>query len=147
MKNCGIDINGEKICALLYADDLVLVSNDEKSLQSMLNTMQKWCSKWRLLINGSKSNVIHFRKARSKRSEHRFTFGKVNLEYVNCYKYLGLLLYEDMDFQKTAKMLADSASRAMGALISKFNMNTRLGEAAKQSPNSVTVVWTRCLSL
>ena len=79
----------------------------------MLNTMQKWCSKWRLLINDSKSNVIHFRKARSKRSEHRFTFGKVNLEYVNCYKYLGLPLYEDMDFQKTAKMLADSASRAV----------------------------------
>ena len=26
-------------------------------------------------------------------------------------------------------------------------INTRLGEAAKQSPNSVTVVWTRCLSL
>ena len=51
MKNGGIDINGEKICALLYADDLVLVSNDEESLQSMLNTMQKWCSKWRLLIN------------------------------------------------------------------------------------------------
>ena len=120
VKNCGIDINGEKICAFLYADDLVLVSNDEESLQSMLNTMQKWCSKWRLLINDSKSNVIHFRKARSKRSEHRFTFGKVNLEYVNCYKYLGLPLYENMDFQKTAKMLADSACRAMGALISKF---------------------------
>ena len=68
----------------------------------------------------TKSNVIHFRKARSKRSEHRFTFGKVKLGYVNCYKYLGLPLYEDMDFQKTAKMLADSASRAMGALISKF---------------------------
>ena len=29
----------------------------------------------------------------------------------------------------------------------KYSMNTRLGEAAKQSPNSVTVVWTRCLSL
>ena len=27
------------------------------------------------------------------------------------------------------------------------NMSTRLGGDAKQSPNSVTVVWTRCLSL
>ena len=28
----------------------------------------------------------------------------------------------------------------------RWNINTRLGEAAKQSPNSVTVVWPKCLS-
>ena len=28
-----------------------------------------------------------------------------------------------------------------------MNDNTRRGEVAEQSPNSVTVVWTRCLSL
>ena len=33
------------------------------------------------------------------------------------------------------------------SIVEISNINTRLGEAAKQSPNSVTVVWTRCFQL
>ena len=39
----GIDINGTKICILLYADDMVLIANSEAELQSMLNVMYQWC--------------------------------------------------------------------------------------------------------
>ena len=35
---CGIDIDCEKVCILLYADDVVLLANDEKELKILLNT-------------------------------------------------------------------------------------------------------------
>ena len=41
------------------------------------------------------------------------------IEIVSSYKYLGLVLNEFLDFQITAKVVSQSASRALGLLISK----------------------------
>ena len=43
--NLGIDVDGEKICILLYADDFVLLANSEQDLQSLLNATYTWCNK------------------------------------------------------------------------------------------------------
>ena len=48
--NIGIKVNGKNICVLLYADDILLAEN-EKDLQTLLNTTHEWCSKWKLNIN------------------------------------------------------------------------------------------------
>ena len=64
-RNHGIDVNGEKICALLYADDLLIIGQSAEQSQDLLDSMYGWCRKWKLLINVSKSNIIHFRKTGS----------------------------------------------------------------------------------
>ena len=61
-RNHGIDVNGEKICALLYADDLLIIGQSAEQLQDLLGSMYGWCRKWKLLINVSKSNIIHSEK-------------------------------------------------------------------------------------
>ena len=43
--NLGIKMGDLHICILLYADDIVLVSEHEKNLQRMLNHVHKWCCK------------------------------------------------------------------------------------------------------
>lgn len=50
--NLGIDIDDLNLSILLYADDIVLVAEEEAKLQKMLDIMYKWCNKWRLAING-----------------------------------------------------------------------------------------------
>ena len=35
--NIGIKVNGKNICVLLYADDIVLLAENEKDLQTLLN--------------------------------------------------------------------------------------------------------------
>ena len=52
--------NNEYINILLYADDIVLLAENEANLQKMLQLLYKWCYKWRLNVNESKSKVIHF---------------------------------------------------------------------------------------
>ena len=37
-RNHGIDVNGEKICALLYADDLLIIGQSAEQLQDLLYT-------------------------------------------------------------------------------------------------------------
>ena len=34
--NCGVDINERNVSILLYADDIVLISEDEHSLQKII---------------------------------------------------------------------------------------------------------------
>ena len=82
--------------------------------------MYSWCRKWRLSINKTKSSIMHFRKCGTKQTEYTFKWGMNRLETVNCYKYLGLHLYSDIKFSKTAQVLAESATRAMGSLKAKY---------------------------
>ena len=41
--NIGIDIGEEKVSLLLYADDLVLLSENENDIQILLDTLSAWC--------------------------------------------------------------------------------------------------------
>ena len=62
--NKGVDIDGHNISILLYADDIVLISDNEINLQIMLDHMYAWCLKWKLKLSIEKSNVIHIRPKR-----------------------------------------------------------------------------------
>ena len=50
----GVNIDGYTICILLYADDIVLLVENEKDLQTTLDITQDWCYKWKLNINVGK---------------------------------------------------------------------------------------------
>ena len=52
--------NGKLLGSLLYADDLVILSESEKGLQTALNLLNKYCTTWRLKINTDKTKVIFF---------------------------------------------------------------------------------------
>ena len=42
--NIGIDIDNEKLAIVLYADDMVLLAENEKDPQKMLDVLNCWCT-------------------------------------------------------------------------------------------------------
>ena len=66
--------------------------------------------------------VIHYRNKAVQRSNYVFKCGNNNIEYSQFYKYLGLVLDDFLDYSVTAKYIAQSATRALGLLISKFKV-------------------------
>ena len=56
----SVDINSEQLSLLLDADN-ILIAQTEHSLQGMLDTLNDWCQKWRLLVYRDKTKVLHFR--------------------------------------------------------------------------------------
>ena len=48
--------------SLLYADDLVLCSQTPEGLQTLLNDRGKYCSKWHLIVNRTKSKIMILNK-------------------------------------------------------------------------------------
>ena len=52
-------IGNSKIYCLLYADDMVLLSETPSGLQQSLDTVNSFCEKWKLEINHSKSKIMN----------------------------------------------------------------------------------------
>ena len=117
---CGIKINNIDISILMYADDMVLVANTEEDLQSMLNKMYEWCRKWRLKVNTTKTNTVHFRSKNAQKTVFDFKLGDISLNTVSEYKYLGVIMDEHLTYETCSKTLADSAGRALSAVLSRF---------------------------
>jgi hypothetical protein len=87
-----IDIDNAKLAILLDVDDVVLLAENEKDLQKMLDVLNFWCKNDALYVNVNKSKIMHFRNPSVPRTDFNFTVNDNSMECVNCYQYLGLLL-------------------------------------------------------
>ena len=135
----GVTIGNENVCILLYADDIVLIAENENDLQTMLTTLNDWCISNSMCINIGKSNIVHFRPDSLQRSEYIFKCGESVVQYANSYLYLGITLTEHLDFSTTAKFVAKSTNRAFGLLIAKYK--NRGGLPMMFIRNCIILVW------
>ena len=125
--NCGIALDDIMISILLYADDIVFISPSETGLQNMLNHLNQWCKKWRLVVNLDKSQIVHYRPKNTPLTNHIFLLGQSTLEIVSFYKYLGIHLSEFLDYNVTESVLAESSGRALSSIIGTFKNLGNLG--------------------
>lgn len=123
----GIPIHHTDVGILLYADDIALITENERNMQDTLDVVSNWCKKWHLQINLAKTKILHFRKRNSKKSNFTFYIGNTKLEYASVYKYLGVLFNENRDFKNNAENLSKSGGRALGSLISKIHSLKDIG--------------------
>ena len=136
----GIEINGEKVGIHAYADDVVLLVENENELQVLMNELNIWCEHYKLEVNVSKSKVIHFRTQSKSLTIVEIRCGQKMLETVNQYVFLGLLLTEHLDYMKMANQVANSASRALGLLITIFKCAGGLPLSTFTKLNNSTVL-------
>ena len=122
-----ITINDISLNSLLYADDMVLLSEDEEGLQVLLDEMHSWCKKWRLKVNETKTKIVHFRGPRTKITDYKFVYSGKNIDLVPNYKYLGVIIDEHLKFNSCTTALSDSAGRALGGIIGKFKSLRNVG--------------------
>jgi len=92
----GISIGDEKVCILLYADDILLMADIEHDLQLLLNALSTWCDINDMSVVCSKSNVVHFRPQSVLRTVFNFTCGTDTLAIVDNYTYLGIVINEHL---------------------------------------------------
>ena len=117
--NCGIYINKKQICSLMFADDIVLLSDSQIGLQKQLDLAHTWAANNQVKFNESKSFIVHYRPTRAIACDRPFRLGQMLLKFKNNYKYLGITLDEHLNYNVTADILSQSATRALGAIIYK----------------------------
>jgi hypothetical protein len=55
-----IYLNNNRIDCLLYADDVILLSNSPEGLQAKLDCLDKLCKEWCMSVNIPKTKIITF---------------------------------------------------------------------------------------
>ena len=58
-----VNVNGNILQCLMYADDIVLFSTFSAGLQQRLNALNRFCKEWCLDLNVSKTKILVFNKA------------------------------------------------------------------------------------
>ena len=86
----GINLYDQLIVHLLWADDLVLMSDTPSGLQTQLDGLFTFCSRYQMIVNQLKTKIMIY--ANVKQDQYSFEFNKERLEIVNEYKYLGVVL-------------------------------------------------------
>ena len=61
MDQPALDIDFMKLFVLLYADDGVLLAKTSTGLQSGLDILYRYCTRWELTLNVTKTNILFFR--------------------------------------------------------------------------------------
>ena len=96
---------------LLYADDLVLLSESREGLQNSIDNLGSYCDKWGLTINTLKTKTIIFNT--NKLNEVPFTLNSENLENVHEISYLGVILNHKGSFESTKSVLYKKGLKAL----------------------------------
>ena len=69
--------NAIEVFLLLYADDIVLVADTVLELQRKIRVLEKFCGKWGMEVNLTKTQVIVFRNVgKTSKSETCFYLAK-----------------------------------------------------------------------
>ena len=90
----------------MFADDIVLIAENEFKLQCLLDVLHEWCVNWEVQINPRKTQVVHFRKKRKPRSLHSFSCGP----HSPTLRSISTLVFDHVVI---------SAKKAVGTLIAK----------------------------
>ena len=106
-----------KLSNLLYADDLILISETRTGLQSCLNKLQAYCQKWKLTVNNKKTKVMVVEKRQSSAQMHRFSFKKEPLEICKLYPYLGTVITNNGNFKVNIQELCKCARKVIHILL------------------------------
>ena len=84
-------LSNQDISSLLWADDILIFSTSEKGLQEKLNNLKSYCLMNKLKVNTDKTKVMIFNKS-GRKLNNKFKYGKITLENVRSYKYLGFMV-------------------------------------------------------
>ena len=131
----------DEVCSQvrLFADDtalyLTMESEDSGStLQSDLDILSMWETRWDMEFNPSKCQVVHV--AGSKRPVKRdyILHGQV-LESVTCAKYLGVDISCSLTWNSHIDRITGSANRTLGFL--RRNIKTRMSKVRETAYNTL----------
>ncbi|KAI5080279.1 hypothetical protein GOP47_0005758 [Adiantum capillus-veneris] len=84
---------GTWIPLLLYADDIVLISDSPEGMQRQLDALHRFAQESGLSVNLGKTKVMVFNTTPQwiRRSAPTFTYGQEKVEYTDAYTYLGVV--------------------------------------------------------
>ena len=107
-----------QILIMLFADDVVLLSNTIAGLHCWLNVLRDTAKRLHLVVNFEKSQVVIFRNGGYIAAREKRFNDDMKLKIVNRYKYLGIIFSTGLTFSYAPKDMSVRARKGvLGILI------------------------------
>ena len=100
-----------KINCLMYADDVILLSETAEGLQNCLDKLYKYCEQWGLEVNLKKTKSLIFNNT-GRLEQMKLTYNKEVVENVRKYSYLGITFSNSGSFTEAKKELYQKGLKA-----------------------------------
>lgn len=121
--NCEpVQIGNKKVHCLMYADDLILLSESASGLQNQLDRISEYCDTWKLEVNIDKTKTMVFENKKSIKIP-QFNINAQPLQRVYTYKYLGVIIDYKGDFNECKLDLHSRAQKAYFKLRRLLNID------------------------
>jgi hypothetical protein len=92
---------GVHVSHMLYADDLTLLTNEPRDMQIMLSRLAVYAKNKHVIVNTSKSEVVHFNSAGG--NVPVFDVGGATLHHKDSFRYPGMVFYSTLNMAKSAE--------------------------------------------
>ena len=99
----------------MFADGTVLLGDDEKKLQRLVNEFARVCKKRTLTVNVEKNKVIKVSKT-GDQNELNISLDGRRMEEVKTYRYLGVDVTNDGKMNEEVNHRIDEATMVSGGL-------------------------------
>ena len=98
----------------MYSDE------DVSALLNDLCNLVKWSKEWQMLFNADKCKVMHVGYNNDNNKHANYDVNDVQLECVSEEKYLGVIISEDLKWQKQCSEAVRKANRMLGMIKRNF---------------------------
>lgn len=130
-------IGGSDIPGLLYADDMVLLSESKKGLQNALKTLEDLSDAWKIEVNIQKTKIMCFSKG-GKTSGSYWVYKNEKIEEVKQFTYVGVTLSGNGKWTKHIEEVVMKTERKINQLkVKLFKFDTCTTTLAKRVLESI----------
>ena len=115
--NSGLIIEDILLILLLFADDMAIIGKSPSEVQSQLDTLISYCTKWGINVNIQKTKIMVFRKRGGLLPDEKWTYNGQNIEVVNDFNYLGTVFNYTGNFNLNKEYITGKALKSVNLLI------------------------------
>ena len=129
--------SSKNINSLIWADDILLLSESEEGLNQLLELLSNYCQENKLTLNKDKTKCLIFNKT-GRLIRKPFYYRDTILEIVKSYKYLGFTITPSGEINTGLKDLRDRALKAW------YKVRNILGSQFRKHISNIDSIF-RCL--
>lgn len=109
-----IKLEGNRVCTLAYADDVVLLAEEEGEMRSIIERLERYVDGKGLELNVEKTKVLRFREGGGRMSKVNWWWKGKKIEEVKEFKYLGYTVQRNEGQERHIKERVARAATVMG---------------------------------
>ena len=113
----GVELLDLRLCALLYADDLILSAENENDVKKQMQALGNYANEWNLELSPVKSKVMIFND--QKRDDFFRKMNNLDIYITKSYKYWGVLINNKHSYKGHIDMIVEKANNCLFSLLKK----------------------------